>query len=160
MLLDLRADGLDLVHALRNEALTAEARLYGHDEHHVAVRQQREQRLRRSFRLDDTGRLDACRADLLQLLEGVAVGLIVHGDDVRACLDEVVEVLIRVGDHQMYVEDLVGRLAQALDDRRADGDVRYEMTVHYVNVNVLRACIGRDLDVACQIGEVSGQNRR
>ena len=60
----------------------------------------------------------------------------------------------------MYVEDLVGRLAQALDDRRADGDVRYEMTVHYVNVNVLRARIGRDLDVACQIGEVSGQNRR
>ena len=67
----IRADGLDLVHALRNESLTAEARLYGHDEHHVAVRQQREQRLRRSFRLDDTGRLDACRADLLQLLGGI-----------------------------------------------------------------------------------------
>ena len=83
-----------------------------------------------------------------------------YGNDVRACLDEIIEVLVRVRDHQMYVEHLVGRLAQALDDRSADGDIRYKVTVHNVNVNVLRACIGRDLDVACQIGEVSGQNRR
>ena len=95
ILLDFRADSLDFVHALRDKALTAKARLNGHDEHHIAIRQQREQHLSGGFRLDNAGCLDTGCADFLQLLERITVGLVVYGDDIRAGLDEVVQILVR-----------------------------------------------------------------
>ena len=83
-----------------------------------------------------------------------------YGDDVRTRLDEIVQILIRVGDHQMDVEHLVGRLAQRLDDRRADRDIRHKMAVHDIHMDVFRARVGRDLDIALQIGKVRRKDGR
>ena len=83
-----------------------------------------------------------------------------YGDNIRAGLDEVVQILIGVRDHQMYIEHLVGRLAQRLNHRSADGDIRHEVTVHNVNVNVFRTGIGGNFNIACKICKICGQNRR
>ena len=160
VLLDLRAHRTDLVHALRDKALAAKARLDRHDKHHVAVRQQREQHVRRGARLDRAGRLDARGLDLLQLLERIAVRLIMYGNDVRACLDEIIQILVRVRDHQMHVKHLIGRLAQRLDHRRADRDIGHKVAVHHVNMDVFRARIGGDLNIAFQIGKVRRKDGR
>ena len=90
MLLDLCAHRADLIHALRNKALAAEARLDCHDQHHIAVRQQREQHIRRGARLDRAGRLDARSLDLLQLLERISARFVMYRNDVRARLDEII----------------------------------------------------------------------
>ena len=160
MLLDLCAHRADLIHALRNKALAAEARLDCHDQHHIAVRQQREQHVRRGSRLDRAGRFDARRPDLLELLERVAVGLVMHGDDVRTSLDEIVQILIRVGNHQVHVQHFVGRLAQRLDHRRADRDIGHKMAVHHVYMDIFRTRVGRGFDIACQICKIRRKNGR
>ena len=58
----------------------------------------------------------------------------------------------------MYVEHLVGRLAQALDDRSADGDIRYKVTVHNVEVHVVGS--GDLVEFALEFGHVGRKDGR
>ena len=63
-------------------------------------------------------------------------------------------------NHQMDIQNGVGRLAQRLDNRRADGQVRDKVAVHAVDMDILCAGIDGDFDVSLQICKISGQNRR
>ena len=65
-------------------------------------------------------------------------GLPVDVDDVAASLDEALHLLLRLDDHQVYVERDLGRAADRLDDGHADGDRRNEAAVHDVDVEHLR----------------------
>ena len=91
VLLNRLADRADLVGARVDIlTLTAEARLYRHNQYHVQLREQREQYVRRSARLDRNTGLDAGSLDLSDLLQRVAVGFVMYGDDVRTSLDKMV----------------------------------------------------------------------
>jgi hypothetical protein len=52
---------------------------------------------------------------------------------------EVLEVAFRLDDHQVHVERLRGRAAHRLDERRTEGDVRHEPSVHDVDVDPVGA---------------------
>ena len=82
------------------------------------------------------------------------------GQDIRPGGDEVLDVLVRVGDHQMYVERQARHFAQRLDDRRADRDIRHEMPVHDVDMDIIRAG-GLGLgDIARKICKIRRKDRR
>ena len=80
---------------------------------------------------------------------------------VGARLDEVGDVALGPLDHQVDVEDGLGRqrLAQRADDDRAEGDRRDEVAVHHVAVDEPRAG-GHDLlDLRGQPREVGAEDR-
>ena len=56
-----------------------------------------------------------------------------------ASLDKHVEVAVRLFDHQMDVERDGCDLLDRPHDRRANRDVGYEVAVHHVHVNEVRA---------------------
>ncbi len=77
-----------------------------------------------------------------------------HGNNIRACRDEIIQVLIRVGNHQVYVEHRVRRLAQRLDNRRADGNIWDKMPVHHVHMDIFRARVYCGSDVTGEVREI------
>ena len=83
-----------------------------------------------------------------------------YGNDIRTCLDEIIQILIRIGNHQMYIQRCIRCLAQCLDNRCTDGQIRYEMAIHAVNMDIFCTCIHCNSDIPLQIGKVSRQNRR
>jgi hypothetical protein len=118
------------------------------------------QRFDRSAGIERHARLLAERADRLQRAMDMRPGLDMDGDDVRAGLRERFEIGIAGRDHQVHVECFCGVRPQGLHHVGADGDVRHEMPVHHVDVDIVRA---RPVDRAyflAQFGEIGGQDRR
>ena len=83
-----------------------------------------------------------------------------YGDNIRTRLDKVVEILVRVGDHQMDIEHLIRCLTQRLDHRRTDRDIGDKMTVHNIHMHIFCTCIGCNFNVAFQIGKIRRKDRR
>ena len=100
------------------------------------------------------------RVDLLQRGVDVLgeVGLDVDGHKVCARVAELLNVAHGLGDHQMHVQRQPGHGPDGLDHRDADGDIRHELAVHDVHMDVVG---GVDLpNVPLEIGEVGGENGR
>ena len=79
---------------------------------------------------------------------------------VGAGVDERLEVAIGLHDHQVHVERQRRGLAQRFHDRHADGDVRHEVSVHHVDVNLIGAAARRGRDFARRGSRSPRQNRR
>src|SRR5207248_7840488 len=103
---------------------------------------------------------DVCSSDLhLRTQLSGAVDLDVHRASVRTRVGERLEVVAGVVDHEVTIEVERGVGAQRLHDWRPDGEVGHEVAVHHVDVE--QVGLGCDVvDLACERGEVRGQNRR
>ena len=77
--------------------------------------------------------------------------------DVRASLDEGLEIGIGRRDHQVHVEGQRAVPAQRAHQRGAEGDVRHEMPVHDVEMQPVGAGGFDGVNLLAQSGEVSGQ---
>ena len=77
-----------------------------------------------------------------------------HGDDVGPGRNEGRDIGIDRRDHQMHVENLAAMRTQRLHDHRADGQIRHEMAVHHVDMNVIGPGVGDGRDLFAQSGEV------
>ena len=81
----------------------------------------------------------------------------VDGEPIGAGLSEGGHVAGRVADHQVHIERQVRDAAQCPHDGRTDGDVRHEVTVHHVHVDIVRAGGLDACDRLGQVGEVGGE---
>jgi hypothetical protein len=80
-----------------------------------------------------------------------------HGKDVTAGLGEMKEIGIGRSDHQVAVEGDAGAIAQCFDDRQAERDVRYEMTVHDVEVYPIGTGSDDCVDLFAKLGKICRQ---
>ena len=78
---------------------------------------------------------------------------------VGAGVDERLEVAIGLHDHQVHVERQRRGLAERFHHRHANGDVRHEVPVHHVDVNLIGAATRRGRDFGAEVREVRGENR-
>ncbi len=76
------------------------------------------------------------------------------GDDVGAGLGEGLEIRIAGRDHQMGVEDLFGRAAYGLHDRRPERNVGHEVAVHDVDMDPVGASRVNGAHFVAQFSEV------
>ena len=60
----------------------------------------------------------------------------------------------------MDIEENVIRLVHRLDDRRAEGNVFHEVTVHHVEMHPVRAGMDRAADFIADAGKIRRQQRR
>lgn len=61
-------------------------------------------------------------------------GLDMDNETIGACVSELGDEQIRVGDHQMNMERQGGDGFQPFDDRWPNSQVRYEMAVHHIDM--------------------------
>ena len=119
------------------------------------------QRVHGRGRIDDHRRLAAVRFDQLQCAVQVNACFLVHGDPIRASVCKRGNVAVGILDHQVAVENGVGkRFAQRSHDRRANRDVRHEVTIHNVQVQHRATAFERGFSVVGEPREVRGEYRR
>ena len=117
-----------------DELLSTEARVDGHEEHHVQVAEDVLKHADRGMWVEHHACVYAEGFDLLDGAVDMGASLVVEGDDVGACLGEGLEVFLRLHDHQVDVEGLLGFLLDGLHHGDAKGDVGHEAAVHHVAV--------------------------
>ena len=156
--IDQTAGDSNLGQHLGDELLPAEPRFDRHDQQGVELAQDLQVRLQRGAGFDAQTGLGAGGADVAGHADRVVGRLGMEGDVVGAGLGVRGRPAVRVVDHQMAVHRDVGRLQQRLDHRQPDGQVRYEVVVHHVDVQPVGA--GHHGGFVGQPGEVGGQDRR
>ena len=100
------------------------------------------------------------RTDLAQGFRDIVLRLHMDGDQVRAGGDELRQIEVRPGNHQVDIEEDVVRLMHRLDDGRAEGNVFHEMPVHHVQMHPVRAGVDRAADFVADAGKIGRQQRR
>ena len=84
----------------------------------------------------------------------------VNGQNIRSGLRESLDILIRIVYHQMDVEYHHRFPADGLDDRDTQGIIRDKMSVHHVDMQVLRACLLYLPYILAKCREIGGQDGR
>ena len=79
-----------------------------------------------------------------------------YDDDVCACFSEVLDILFRVGNHQMCFEGERSAAAYGFDDHGPHGYVGDEVAVHHIDLDALCACGIGFAYLFAQTGEVGG----
>src|SRR5690606_35208853 len=152
-------DRFDLPEALRQEHLPGEAGIDGHDQDQVYLGDEFLERMNRRGRVDGHTRAGAALADAPDGAVQVRRGFNVYGHDRRTGIDELVDIAVGFGNHQVHVERNRRRATERADDGRAERDVRDEVAVHHVDVEQLDAGLLHARDFFAQTGEVGGEQR-
>ena len=137
-----------------DELLSAEAWVDRHEKHQVQVAEDILKHADGRVRIKHHACVYAEGFDLLHSAVDMVAGLIVEGDDVGACLGEGLEVFLRLHNHQVDVEGLLGFLLDGLHHGDAEGDVGHEAAVHHVAVEPVGLAAVDHLDVSFQVEEV------
>jgi hypothetical protein len=124
----------DLLKSMRYECLTAKARIYAHDQHHIQVMKDIAQQAYGRMGVQRYGGLHAQLFYLLDIPVQMAAGLQVNGEPVRPCFPEGFREFLRLLYHKVNVTDLGGCFADLLDHRKAKADIGHKPPIHYVQV--------------------------
>ena len=138
------------------ELLPAKARLDSHYQHHVRMGQQVADSLRSGAGLDGQTRLHAPAADMLQHGCHITGNFSMDGQHGRACIDERIQIFLRVVHHQVDVQGKRGKaLVQRLGQRRAEAQIRHKMGVHDIHMKPIGAGVNHALNVAGHVERIS-----
>ena len=86
----------------------------------------------------------------------MGAGLPMYGQQIGTHLLEGVDVTLRLHNHQMHVERLLGELAHSFDDRHPEGDVRHKHAIHHVKMDPVGLRTVQHLHIFFQISEIGG----
>ena len=75
-------------------------------------------------------------------------------DDVGACFSKRLNILLRLDDHEMNIDDFFSRGPNRSHDRRPDRDIGNEPAVHDVYVDPVRPSSIDRLDFGCQTSKI------
>src|SRR5262249_10454471 len=90
----------------------------------------------------------------------IAIPLPMNEKRIRAGGDEFVEEQVWRKDHQVNFQVKASHTTQRFDDRGTHGKVGYEMAVHDVHVNSVRAGTFGFRDLFTETCEIGGEDRR
>ena len=125
----------DLLNLVLNEALTAEAWVDAHDQHQIAQLEAVLEGVQGGAGVQHRTRHFAEVLDLGQVAVQVRAGLNLNRNDVGAGFGEVRDVLLRLNNHQVNVQGLLGHRTQCLNNERPNGDVGNKAAVHHVHMD-------------------------
>src|SRR5690554_6845366 len=96
-----------------------------------------------------------------QLYRTVQMGnrLLVHGDNLCPRRGKIGNVFIRVFDHKVHIQRQRGNWAKRLYHWGTNSDVGHEVTIHYINVDIVSACLLYRLYLFAEAGKISREDR-
>ena len=77
-----------------------------------------------------------------------------HGNDVCAAFYKIVNVTVRIFDHQMHVQHQMGYFSDGFQYRHSKGYAGYKHAVHDIVMQILSASCGRMLNVVSQMCKI------
>ena len=86
----------------------------------------------------------------------LGIGLDMEIDKIRAGIAELLGVTHRLFDHQMHIKKHVRLLAQRLEHRDPNGDIRHKKAVHHVKVEIVGAGFPNLVHLGAKFGKISG----
>ena len=125
----------DLVYGPLDESLSAKSRIHGHYQDQVQVREHFLKDMGRRSRIDRDACLHAKLFDQMDDPMKMRAGLGMNGDQVSSSLDEVRNIQLRLFNHQMHVKRQARMRPDGLDDRWAQRNIRYKVSVHDIHMN-------------------------
>ena len=138
------------------EFLATEAWFDGHDQNHVELVENVEDRLHRLGRTYGEAGLASHIAQLARQTYRGMGGTHVEADGGGTKLGVFRCPAVRILNHQMHVDRQVGDLADTCHDWLTQSQVRDEMMIHHVDMNKIR--LGDGLEVTLKVAEIGGQN--
>jgi len=145
--------------APRDESLSPEPRIDGHDQDEVDVGGDLLERANGRRGVQNDAGLCAQGLDGVDRAMEVRQHFDMHRDHAGARLGECVEVLVGIHDHQVNIQRNLRDSPNRFHDRRSDGDVRDEMAVHDVDVDQIGAAALGRADRVAKRGKVGCQDR-
>lgn len=82
------------------------------------------------------------------------------GDGIRASGREPINPALRFDNHQVDIDPQACPLADCLEHWKANRDIRYEPTIHDVNVNVIRTSLRNNIEIGTEIEKPRREDRR
>ena len=147
-------------HHLGVERLTAETGMDGHDEQDVDLVEEGLDRFKRRRGVQSQTSATTGVANFLQSFFDTMfrLRLDVDCDGVCAGFDKSRRVMIGMLDHQVDIERKLGLLAHKIDNRRPEGDIIDEMSVHDVAMNPICAGFFSGANFIGQAGKIGSEN--
>ncbi len=162
---DFVAEGGDFWEHVVHEGLAAEAGLDRHDEDHVAAIEEGEGGVGGGAGFEDEAGFGAQTTNCVEcrrhfLLSVHAGRFEMDGDEAGAGVNELRGVDVGAINHEMDVEREGGTAAEGADDGWADREIRDEVSVHDVHVNIVCAGALGAGDFIAEVREIGGEDRR
>lgn len=150
----------DFIDAEGNELLSAKARVHRHDQKQIDVVEHGFHRAQWGGRYDREPRMRAKRVNPVDETVGMHDCLGVKGHDGRTSVDICVDRLFRIPDHEVYIERKLCNVANVCDHLWAEGKIRNEMTVHYVEVQDPCPALFYSPNFIGESGKIGSENAR
>lgn len=77
-----------------------------------------------------------------------------YGYDIGSRFDELMDIPLRLNNHEMHVEHCLAARAQGTDYAWTEGYIGYEHAVHYIDVQILRARCDDHIRIPLQMREI------
>jgi hypothetical protein len=98
--------------------------------------------------------------DEMQRAIQVPARFLVYRNPIRAGVGERRNKFVRILDHQVTIERQFRRLAQRFHNRRTNGEVGDEVSIHDVHMNDTTAAFACGAHLLTKAGKISRKNRR
>ncbi len=117
-----------------NEWLSAKPRINRHYKHHINIANDIRKKADRSRRVKCNAALHAGFVNLVNRAMEMGASFIVNRHHVSTQRSNLLDVTFGVDNHQMDVEGLTTSASHCLKNRKAEGDIGNEDTVHYIKM--------------------------
>ena len=151
------AQASDFIQAVLDELLCAEARVHGHEHHHIDVVNDLLERRdgRRGIQ-----RHGGAHAGLVNLLDGAVemdARLLMHVHDGCSKVAHLRDELLGLHNHQVHVKRLRGHTSHVFEHGKSERDVGNKDTVHDIQVQPVGLGAVEPLHLGLQVGKVGCQ---
>src|SRR5262245_56206034 len=153
----------DAIERLGHQLLSRQPGMDAHAEHEVRPVRRGDGVRGGGLRIEGDSHAEIETPSLSDGLGRLALGLDMEGDTVAAGRLDLLEVPLRIGDHQVTVEDaptVMDEIGDRLDHDRSDRDLGDEVTVSHVVVEDPSAGVEQRFELRTQGREVARVDRR
>ena len=140
-----------------NEGLSAKPRINRHYKHHINIANDIRKKADRSRWVKCNATLHAGLMNLINRTMEMGAGFVVNRHHVSAQRSNLLDITFGVNNHQMNVEGLTTSASHCLENRKAEGDIGDEDTVHYIQMKPIGRGDVNHLYVIGQMKEIGSQ---
>ena len=140
------------------EALPSEPCLNGHNHQHIDLIEIRLCDIEINVGIDYDSTLFAFGFDCVYRTLNVFGRIGMEGNNIRARIAKLSDVLFGLGDHEMRVDRHIRVASERLDHWHAERDIRHVHAVHNVAMHDIRAPFFYVFYLACHIAEIGGKH--
>src|SRR5699024_4218838 len=117
----------------------------------VGIAENRFEEINRGTRVYGHAGFNTLIPDHLNAAMDMGGSLVMYGNQIGSCFDEIADPGFRVFNHQVYIQKSIAAPPRGFDDKRAVADIWYKMAVHHIAVEPFCSSIQALPDIIVQV---------